>query len=106
MGGRTVASKRLLVRASLCGASFLVVKASSTSTKVSQGITPHSSDLYMSYFVLTGLHAFHLLLGLAVLVALFFLARKPSCPQPSSGSSRRVPASGMWWTCCGSSISR
>ncbi|MFI5623285.1 cytochrome c oxidase subunit 3 [Nocardioides sp. NPDC051685] len=61
----------------ICGASFLVVKGFEYSEKIAHGITPQSSDFFMYYFVLTGLHAFHLLLGLVVLVALFTMARKP-----------------------------
>ncbi|WP_220454029.1 cytochrome c oxidase subunit 3 [Nocardioides immobilis] len=68
---------RLLVGAWLCGAAFLVVKVVEYAEKVDHGITPQTSDFYMYYFVLTGLHAFHLILGLVALTVLVNLAKKP-----------------------------
>ena len=38
---------------------------------------PSTNGFYLLYFVLTGLHLFHLLIGLAVLTALWLLAAKP-----------------------------
>ena len=61
----------------LCGAAFLVVKVFEYAEKINHGITPQTSDFFMYYFVLTGLHAFHLVLGLALLVVLFVMSRKP-----------------------------
>jgi nitric oxide reductase NorE protein len=66
-----------LVGAWVCGAGFLVVKAVEYAEKVDHGITPQTSDFFMYYFVLTGLHAFHLVLGLVALSVLIKLARKP-----------------------------
>lgn len=69
---------RLLVGAWLCGAGFLVIKVLEYSEKISHGITPQTSDFYMYYYVLTGLHAFHLILGLIVLTVMTLMARKAS----------------------------
>jgi nitric oxide reductase NorE protein len=68
---------RFIAAAWLCGVGFLVIKVIEYAEKISHGITPQTSDFFMYYFVLTGLHAFHLLVGLAVLIVLFMLARKP-----------------------------
>jgi len=68
---------RLLLGAWLCGAAFLVIKAVEYAEKLDHGITPQTSDFYMYYFVLTGLHAFHLILGLGALTLLVNLAKKP-----------------------------
>ncbi len=67
----------LLLGAWLCGAAFLVIKVVEYAERFDHGITPQTSDFYMYYFVLTGLHAFHLLLGLVALTVLINLARKP-----------------------------
>lgn len=67
----------LLIGAWLCGAAFLVVKVLEYAEKGQHGVTPQTSDFFMYYFVLTGLHAVHLLLGLAFLTVLLSLARKP-----------------------------
>jgi nitric oxide reductase NorE protein len=67
----------LLTGAWLCGAGFLAIKMVEYAEKIDHGITPQSSDFFMYYFVLTGLHAFHLLLGLVMLTVLISFARKP-----------------------------
>ena len=69
---------RLIAGAFACGAGFSVMKIVEYSDKVGHDITPATNDFFMYYFVLTGLHWFHLLLGLAVLSYLFVLSRKPS----------------------------
>ena len=68
---------RLVVVAWLCGAAFLAIKIVEYAEKVNHGITPQTSDFFMYYFVLTGLHAFHLVIGLVVLTILFTLSQKP-----------------------------
>lgn len=70
-------ASRFIAMAWLCGVGFLVIKVLEYSEKISHGITPQTSDFFMYYFVLTGLHAFHLLIGLGVLAALFALSRRP-----------------------------
>lgn len=74
-----------LAAAWLCGLSFLVIKVFEYTEKVQHGVTPQTSDFFMYYFVLTGLHAFHLVLGLAVLVALFVMSRKPELTKGQFG---------------------
>lgn len=64
----------------------------------------------MYYFVLTGLHLAHLVVGLGVLGGLWTLARQPQ-PTPTHlvfflSSSRAGRASGTWSTCSGSSSFR
>jgi nitric oxide reductase NorE protein len=54
----------------LCGLGFCAMKAVEWGEKLSAGITPATNNFYMYYFVLTGLHFFHLLLGLGVLTFL------------------------------------
>ena len=75
----------LILGAWLCGAAFLVVKVVEYAEKVQHGVTPQTSDFFMYYFVLTGLHAAHLLLGLAFLTVLFNLARKPKMSRGQFG---------------------
>jgi nitric oxide reductase NorE protein len=66
-----------ILAAWLCGVAFLAIKAFEYSEKIGENITPQTNDFFMYYFVLTGLHAIHLLLGLGVLPAISKLARKP-----------------------------
>lgn len=68
----------LFLGAFACGLSFSALKCMEYVGKVHHGITPATNDFYMYYFVLTGLHWFHVALGMVVLLVLFRLARKPS----------------------------
>jgi nitric oxide reductase NorE protein len=69
---------RLVLGAVALGLCFIVIKAFEYHEKLSVGITPGTNEFYMYYFVLTGLHLAHLIVGLAVLLALWTLARKPA----------------------------
>ncbi|MGY4103751.1 cytochrome c oxidase subunit 3 [Nocardia sp. R16R-3T] len=60
-----------------CGLIFSALKIVEYTGKIHDGITPVANDFFMFYFVLTGLHWFHLIIGLVVLSVLFVLARKP-----------------------------
>lgn len=53
--------------AMLCGAGFVIVKIFEYSAKVGQGITPLSGEFFVYYYAFTGIHLFHVLLGLAAL---------------------------------------
>ncbi|RJF89406.1 cytochrome c oxidase subunit 3 family protein [Oleomonas cavernae] len=58
-----------------CGAGFGVVKYFEYAAKVSAGITPTTDDFFMFYFVYTGIHMIHVLIGMAVLWALIGYTR-------------------------------
>ncbi len=61
----------------LCGAGFGINKVIEYSAKIAHGITPVTNNFYMYYFILTGLHMFHVLIGMGVLVFLIVQSRKP-----------------------------
>jgi len=71
----------LIAGAFLCGLAFSALKVAEYRGKVEHGITPATNDFYMYYFILTGLHWFHLIIGLCVLSVLFVLSRKPGITQ-------------------------
>jgi len=58
-----------------CGAGFGVVKYFEYAAKVSAGITLTTDDFFMFYFVYTGIHMIHVLIGTAVLWALISYMR-------------------------------
>lgn len=60
----------------LCGAGFVVVKYFEWGEKIRAGHTMMSNDFFMYYFVFTGIHLLHLLIGLGVLAYLVTVARK------------------------------
>lgn len=61
----------------LVGSCFVAIKAFEYHEKVAAGITPSTNEFFMYYFVLTGLHLAHVIIGLIVLTVLSTLARKP-----------------------------
>ena len=74
---RQVLASRLFVGAFLCGLGFVVVKAFEYHDKLAAGINPTTNDFFMYYFVLTGLHLFHLIVGMVVLTVLYRFSRRP-----------------------------
>lgn len=58
---------RLLVFAFVCGALFPVLKAVEWAPKMSAGHTPGENLFFMYYYVMTGLHLLHVLLGLCIM---------------------------------------
>jgi nitric oxide reductase NorE protein len=61
----------------LCGLGFSGMKVLEYSEKLSAGITPATNNFYMYYFILTGFHFFHLILGMVVLTYLIWSSRRP-----------------------------
>jgi nitric oxide reductase NorE protein len=71
----------LIAGAFACGLAFSALKFVEYHDKVGHDITPATDKFYMLYFVLTGLHWFHLIIGLGVLSFLFVLSRKPQLSE-------------------------
>jgi nitric oxide reductase NorE protein len=65
------------VGAFLCGLGFCFLKWLEYSDKIHHGITPGANDFWMYFYLLTGLHLFHLIMGLGVLSYLFVKSRQP-----------------------------
>jgi nitric oxide reductase NorE protein len=70
-------ARPLTLAGALVGSCFVGIKAFEYHEKVSAGITPSTNEFFMYYFVLTGLHLAHVIIGLIVLTVLSTLARKP-----------------------------
>jgi nitric oxide reductase NorE protein len=58
---------RLTYLGGLCGVLFILIKAYEWSAKVAQGYTMPSNEFFMFYYMLTGVHLFHVALGLLIL---------------------------------------
>jgi nitric oxide reductase NorE protein len=69
---------RLTITGAVVGSCFVVVKVFEYHEKVAAGLTPSTNEFFMYYFVLTGLHLAHVVIGLIVLTVLSRLARKPA----------------------------
>jgi nitric oxide reductase NorE protein len=69
-------AQRLIAGAFLCGVAFIVVKVFEYHERIAAHEIPTTNGYYLLYFVLTGLHLFHLVIGLAVLIVLWSMAKK------------------------------
>lgn len=76
-GGSSLLARRVFLCGALCGVWFGFNKYLEYGEKIADGITPVSNNFFMYYYVLTGLHMFHVLLGTGMLLVMSFLARKP-----------------------------
>jgi nitric oxide reductase NorE protein len=85
---------RLTLAGFAVGLCFVLIKALEYHEKVSAGITPSTNEFFMYYFVLTGLHLAHVVIGLGVLLALSRLARNPS---PSRTHIAFFEGGGCFW---------
>jgi nitric oxide reductase NorE protein len=73
-------SRRLISYGGLCGVAFIAIKAFEWAHEVSHGFTLVRNDFFMFYFMLTGVHLFHVLLGLVILMVVYRELRSPeSC---------------------------
>ena len=85
-----------IILAFLCGAGFITVKFFEYREKISAGITLTSNDFYMYYYMLTGIHLLHVVLGMGVLVFLWRTLRRSIAHQgtlpPNTRSQESVVA--------------
>jgi nitric oxide reductase NorE protein len=90
----TVLGSRMFGLAQLCAIAFIALKAGEWSNKVAHGITLATDTFFQYYFILTGLHLFHVVLGLAVLGFIRAQARKPKI---TAGRMMVVEGGCAWW---------
>ena len=70
-----LAARWLLIGALGCGLAFVGLKAVEYTAKVNEGHVPDENAFYLYYFILTGIHLFHVLVGIGVLVLLLTQTR-------------------------------
>ncbi|OLL73452.1 Nitric oxide reductase activation protein NorE [Pseudonocardia sp. Ae168_Ps1] len=85
---------RLFAGGAALGAVFLCVKVAEWGGKFASGITPMSGDFFLYFFILTGIHALHVVLGIGGLLGLRALARTRR-PRPSH--TKVVELGGIVW---------
>jgi nitric oxide reductase NorE protein len=87
-------AQRLTFGGVVVGSCFVVIKVFEYHEKIAAGITPSTNEFYMYYFVLTGLHLAHVIIGLGVLVVLSRIARKP---EPTRTHLAFFEGGGCFW---------
>lgn len=80
---RGLRARSLLLIAVVCGVGFIAVKSLEYAHKFQQGITLVTNDYFMYYFMYTGIHLLHVLIGLGVLIVL--------CRRAPSATPKEMP---------------
>ena len=65
----------LFASAFLCGFAFVCVKLFEYQEKIDAGIMLTTNDFYMYYYMFTGLHLMHVLIGMGVLAFMWNVTR-------------------------------
>lgn len=91
--GRPALAARLIAGGFVLGAGFVVVKAIEYGAKIGAGITVVSNEFFMFYFMYTGIHLVHVLIGLGVLIVLYRMARREDAAAHVSG----FESGGAFW---------
>lgn len=81
--GRTAECLRLFGIALTCGAAFPVLKAFEYVPEIMAGVTPGANLFFMFYFVMTGLHLCHVMLGLVIISFVIRSLRNSAKPNVS-----------------------
>lgn len=68
-------STRFFALAFVCGFGFVIVKFFEYREKFDAGLTITTNDFYMYYFMLTGIHLIHVVIGMGVLLFLISTCR-------------------------------
>ncbi|MEM7466809.1 MAG: cytochrome c oxidase subunit 3 [Pseudomonadota bacterium] len=78
--GQPVAS-RYFSLGILCGLAFAANKIFEWGAKLSLGISPATNDFYMYFFIFTGIHLLHVLVGIGVLLLVRKVSLRPTFTQ-------------------------
>ena len=92
-GARTLAT-RAVVAAMGCGLVFIALKAFEYVSLAGAGHGPGANHFYLYYFILTGLHLFHVCLGLG---ALAFMATQTRRADLSATRTALVEGAACFW---------
>jgi nitric oxide reductase NorE protein len=77
------------------GSAFALTKAIEWSAKIGHGIGLTTNEFFTYYFVFTGIHFLHFVVGIAVLLVLVSRARRSDLPQ--ADRLRWMEAGGAYW---------
>ncbi len=94
LGDGTPTAARLFGLTLVCAAGFVAIKAVEYSLLVNEGYTAGTNDFFMYYFVFTGIHLAHLVIGAMVVL---FLVRTARRPQVAAGQKRFAECGAIYW---------
>jgi nitric oxide reductase NorE protein len=85
---------RLFSVAAACGVAFVIDKGIEWGDKLHAGVSPATNEFFMFFFMLTGIHLVHVLIGLVVLA---FAWRVTRSHEPRFEERRLVEACASYW---------
>ena len=88
---------RLYWLAALCGVGFGVIKIFEYGAKISHGITLTTNDMFMFYFILTGTHMLHVMMGIGVLLFLANYCRGTGDGRFTPAALRTIECGSLFW---------
>jgi nitric oxide reductase NorE protein len=94
LGGRREGAWRLIAAALCCGVGFVAVKAVEWSQLFAARKGVGSGEFYSYYFMFTGIHLMHVLIGLAVLSRLIVVSRRT---EFTGKHARLCETGGIFW---------
>jgi nitric oxide reductase NorE protein len=92
--GRRDAAARLVGAAGLCALMFAGLKATEWVLEIQGGHTPRENSFFLYYYLLTGVHFAHVVIGSVVLIYWWLLLRRP---PKTTGESRVVECCASYW---------
>lgn len=84
----------LFILAILCGLGFSTVKFIEYSEKIAAGITMTSNDFFMYYYIFTGLHFVHVMIGMVILI---FVVRALLISKVHSNDMSFIEVGASYW---------
>ena len=81
--GDSGVAARFVALGSACGAGFVCIKGVEWHSELARGLTLGTNKFFMHYYMLTGVHLFHVLLGLVFLGILWRELSGPGSPRVS-----------------------
>lgn len=85
---------RFFAWAILCGLGFVANKIFEWSRKLADGLGPTTNDFFNYFFIFTGIHLLHVLVGLGVLGLLYKVSRRASLTR---GNVRTLEIGAIFW---------
>lgn len=94
LGDGTTAAARLFGLTVGCALGFVAIKVTEYTLLVHEGYTAGTNDFFMYYFVFTGIHLAHLVIGTVVVA---FLVRTARRPEVSAGQRTFAECGAIYW---------
>ena len=91
--GKRDQARRLMLGAIVVGSLFAVLKIAEYHAKITAGISPTTNSFYSFYFILTGVHFLHYLIGLGVLIAMILSLRRAN----NGPDTKALESGALYW---------